>query len=220
VGWVLFIRYTSRGEQAAVVGVSAGLAGLPRRLQRLSIVGLIAFAGSVILLIANPFADALLAVGASAGFEPYVLIQSAVPLATEAPEFVVVSVLIANHRPAQGLALFLSAAVSQWTVAFGALPLAYSAGGGGLLLPLAAREQLELGFTIAITLFAVAALCPLRIMRQDAVLVAAVFFLQLVYPSPFMRLAASFVLLVFAIDLLVAHRRFLGPCLRSLWTRA
>ena len=95
-----------------------------------------------------------------------------VPVATEAPEFVIVAVLVANHRPAQGLALFLASSVSQWTLGMGALPLAYLAGGGGMSLPLAAREQLELGFTIALTLFVVAALVTLRPEPVDAFLIA------------------------------------------------
>ena len=147
--------------------------------------------------------------------DPYLLIQSVVPVATEAPELVVVAVLVANRRPAQGLALLLAASVSQWTLGMGSLPIAYIAGGGGLALPLAAREQVELGFTTAVTLFVVAALAALRPERVDAILVAVVFVLQLVYPTPFTRFAAGFVLLVFAIDLLVAHRRHLRPILRA-----
>ena len=42
---------------------------------------------------------------------------------------------------------------------------------GASSLPLAAREQLELGFTIAVTLFVVAALATLRPERVDAVLI-------------------------------------------------
>src|SRR3954454_17405338 len=88
----------------------------------------------------NPFADALFAKGASPGIDPYLLFESVVPAATEAPEFVVVAVLVANQRPAQGMALFLAFSVSQWILARGALPVAYLAGGGGVAMPLAARE--------------------------------------------------------------------------------
>jgi len=169
----------------------------------------------VVITIGNPFADALLQTGTSLGLDPYLLIQSVVPAATEAPEFVVVSILVINHRPAQGLALFLASSVSQWTLGMGALPLAYAAGGGGISMPLAAREQLEVGFTIAVTLFVVAALATLRPERVDAYLMLSVFVVQLIYPSPFIRFAATFVLLVFAIDLLIARRHFVRPLLRS-----
>ncbi|CUR57303.1 conserved membrane hypothetical protein [metagenome] len=220
----LYVGYARRvqgthGEKPAVVGVGAGLLTLPQRHQRAAVASLIVLAGTVVVIVANPFADALLATGASVGIDPYLLIQSVVPVATEAPEFVVVAVLVANHRPAQGLALFLASSVSQWTLGLGALPIAYLAGGGGVMMPLAPREQLELAFTIAMTLFVVAALATLEPKRVDAMLVAGVFVAQLLYPTALVRLAAAFVLLVFAIDLMVAHRRHLRPILRAAWGR-
>jgi cation:H+ antiporter len=207
------------GERPAVVGVGAGLLTLPRRYQRGAIVALIVLAGTVVVMIANPFADALIATGASAGIDPYLLIQSVVPVATESPEFVVVAVLVANRRPAQGLALFLAAAVSQWTLGLGVLPLAYLAGGGGVAMPLAPREQLELAFTIAMTLFVVAALSTLEPARFDAILIAGVFAASLLYPTALVRIGATFVLLVYALDLLWDRRRFIRPILNSAWVR-
>ncbi|MCW2760109.1 MAG: hypothetical protein JWR85_310 [Marmoricola sp.] len=220
----LYVLYARRvqgtpDEEPAVVGVSASLISLPQRYRRPAIAALIIAASAVIVTIANPFADALLATGASFGIDPYLLIQSVVPVATEAPEFIVVAVLVASHRPAQGLALFLAASVSQWTLGLGALPIAYLAGGGGLSLPLDGREQLELSLTLAVTLFVVAALATLRPERVDAFLLSAVFLAQFVYDAPFLRFAAAFVLLVFAIDLLCARRRSVGPLLRAAFGR-
>jgi cation:H+ antiporter len=216
----LYLLYARRiqgtdGEEPAVVGVAAGLLSLPRRYRRPSIAALIIVAGSVVLTVANPFADALLATGTSLGIDPYLLIQSIVPAATETPEFVVVAVLVANRRPAQALALFLAASVSQWTLAMGALPFAYFAGGGGMSIPLAGRELVELTLTIGLTLFAVAALAVLRSERFDAWLVVGVFAVQFLYPYPVVRIAAAFVFLVFAIDLFIAHRRAVPPLVRT-----
>ena len=215
--YVLYARRVqgTQHEKPAVVGVGAGLLSLPPQYQRLAISAMIVVAGVVVLTIANPFADALLATGTSLGVDHYLLIQSVVPVATEAPEFVIVAVLVINHRPAQGLALFLASSVSQWTLGLGALPIAYLAGGGGAFMPLAGREQLELGFTIAVTLFVVAALATLRPEPADAILIVAVFLVQLIYPAPFIRFAAGFVLLVFAIDLLCARHRHIRPLLRA-----
>ena len=216
----LYVLYATRvqgtpEEQPAVVGVPAGLLSLPSRHQRPAIMALIVAGGAVVVTVANPFADALLATGTALGIDPYLLIQSVVPLATEAPEFVVVAVLVINHRPAQGMALFLASSVSQWTLGLGSLPLAYLAGGGGASMPLAPREQLELAFTIAVTLFVVAACATLRPERVDAILVTVVFVVQIIYPTPFVRLAVAFVLLVFAVDLLCARRRLIRPILRT-----
>src|SRR3954462_4710625 len=216
----LYILYARRirgtpEEEPAILGVAAGLVSLPRRYRRPAIAALIIVAAVVVVTIANPFADALLASGTSLGMDPYYLIQSVVPVASEAPEFVVVAVLVANRRPAQGLAVFLASSVSQWTLAFGALPLAYLAGGGGPSIPLPAHEQLQVGFTIALTLFAVAALVTLRPERVDAALVAGLVATELIYPTAFVHLAATFVLLVFAINLLFDRRRAVRPLFRA-----
>ena len=216
----LYLLYARRiqgteGEEPAVVGVAAGLLSLPPKYRRLSITALIVVAGSVVVTIASPFADALLATGTSLGIDPYLLIQSIIPAATEAPEFVVVAVLVANRRPAQALALFLASSVSQWTLAMGALPFAYAAGGGGMSIPLAGPELVELTVTIGLTLFAVAALAVLRPERFDAWLVVLVFAVQFLYPYPVVRIAAAFVFLIFAIDLFLAHRRAVPPLVRT-----
>jgi cation:H+ antiporter len=206
-------------EEPAVIGVPAGLLSLPPQFRRPAIAGLILAAGAVVILIANPFADALLATGTSLGLDPYFLIQSLVPLATETPEFVIVAVLVANRRPAQGLALFLASSVSQWTLGMGALPIAYLAGGGGTSMVLESRELVEIALTIALTLFAVAALALLKPERVDAGIVVGVVALQFVYPTTFVRIASAFILLVFAIDLLFDRRRAVRPLYRAVFGR-
>jgi cation:H+ antiporter len=208
----LYVFYARRvrgssEEEPAVIGVPAGLVSLPPALRRPVIAALMLVAGAVVVTIANPFADALLSTGLLLGIDPYFLIQSAVPVASEAPEFVVAAVLVANRRPAQGLALFLASAVSQCTLAMGALPLAFFAGGGRTSMPLDAHQQVALGFTIALTLFAVAALVSLRPERVDAALMISLIALQLVYPTAFTEVAAAFVFIVFALNLFVDRRR-------------
>jgi cation:H+ antiporter len=220
----LYLLYARRvrgtpEEEPAVIGVPAGLLSLPPQFRRPAIAALIVIAGAVVVTIANPFADALLVTGTSFGLDPYFLIQSVVPLATETPEFVIVAVLVANRRPAQGLALFLASSVSQWTLGLGVLPIAYLAGGGSPSMPLEGREQVELALTIALTLFAVAALASLRPERVDAAIVVGVMALQLIYPTSFVRIAAAFVLLVFAIDLLFDRRRAMRPLYRAVFGR-
>jgi cation:H+ antiporter len=102
--------------------------------------------------------------------------------------------------------LFLASSVSQWTLAMGALPIAFFTGGGGTSMPLDAHQQLELGYTIALTLFAVAALVSLRPERGDAVLMIGLLAIQLIYPTAFIQLASTFIFLVCALDLFVDRR--------------
>jgi len=216
--YVLYVRRVqgTPDEEPAVIGVAAGLVSLRPNWRRPAVAGLILAAGVVVVLTANPFTHGLLDTGVSLGLDPYLLIQSVVPVATEAPELVVVAVLVSNRRPAQGLALLLASSVSQWTLGLGSLPLAYAAGGGSVSLPLAPREQLELGLTAAVTLFVVAALTTLAPERVDAVLIAVVFVIQLIYPTPFIRFVAALVLMVVAIDLFASRWRHLPPTLRSI----
>lgn len=220
----LYLLYARRvrgtpEEEPAVIGVPAGLLSLSPQFRRPAIAALILAAAAVVITIANPFADALLATGTSFGIDPYFLIQSVVPLATETPEFVIVAVLVANRRPAQGLALFLASSVSQWTLGMGVLPIAYLAGGGGTSMPLAGRELVELALTIALTVFAVAALVFLKPERVDAAIVVGVMALQFIYPTTFVRIASAFILLVFAVDLLFDRRRAVRPLYRSVFGR-
>jgi cation:H+ antiporter len=203
------------GEPPAVVGVAAALAALPDDRRKLVTVSLLLFSAIVVLAVASAFADALLATGTSLGIDPYLLVQSIVPAATETPEFVVVAVLALAHRPAQGLAIFLAAAVSQMTLALGTLPFAYLAGGGGSSIPLAGREQVEMLLTAATILMAVAALASLTPERVDAWIVLTLFAVQFAFPSTTVRIGVTVVLAMFALDVLASRRRAIGPMLAA-----
>jgi cation:H+ antiporter len=95
------------------------------------------------------------------------------------------------------------------------LPFAYLAGGGGPGIALGGREQVELVLTIAVTLFVVAALASRRPEATDSWLMLCIFAVELVYPTPFVRIALAFVLLVYAINLLCARRHHVGRLLRT-----
>jgi cation:H+ antiporter len=218
VGMPLAVAFLAHRRQEAAARLQLAA---PRRLELgiLLIASIftiqIGVSAAIVATIANPFADALLETGTSLGIDPYLLVQWIVPLSTEAPEFVVVAVLVASHRPAQGLALFLAASVSQWTLAMGALPFAYLAGGGGPAIVLSSRSQIELVLTIAVTLFAVAALASRRPERVDASLMLGLFAVEFSFPTPFVRVVIAVILLVFAIDLLCAHHRDVHALLRA-----
>jgi cation:H+ antiporter len=206
-------------EPPAIVGVSAGLAALPRRERWTWLGGMVGVAVIVIVAVAEPFAVALQQTGAIAGVSPYLVVQSIVPAATEAPEFVVAAVLALNHRPAQGLAIFLAASVTQWTFALGVLPFAYAAGGGPSALPLQGHDPIEVALTVATTLMTVAALCSLKPLRIDSWIVLTVYVIQFAFPNPAVRIAATIVLGMFTIDILVANRRSLRPLFAALRAR-
>jgi cation:H+ antiporter len=216
--WVLHIRriHATTGEQPAVIGVAAALAALPMRQRRRWIAALAALGGLVVMSTADPFVNALLHTGTSLGIPPGILIQSVLPLATEAPELLTAAMLARHHRPAQGIAVLLAASVGQSTLALGGLPVAYALGGHGATLPLAGPDQAALFLTIATMLFAVAALVTLRPEAIDGKLLLGLYVFEFVFTAPAMRAVAAIVLAVFTIDLLVTRRRALRPMLAAL----
>ena len=216
----LYVVYLKRvqgtpDEPPAFVGVAASLAELPEDRRKPVTVALLLFSAIVVFAVASPFTDALLATGTSLGIDPFLLVQSIVPAATETPEFVVVAVLALSHRPAQGLAIFLAAAVSQMTLALGTLPFAYLAGGGGSSIPLAGREQLEMMLTAAAILMAVAALASLTPERVDAWIILTLFGIQFAFPSTTVRIGVTIVLAMFALDVLASRHRAIRPMLAA-----
>jgi cation:H+ antiporter len=212
------IHASGAGESHPAVGVAAGLARLPRSRRRLWIAVLMAFAAAVVLAVAEAFADALLRTGLQVGIDPYLLVQAIVPAATEMPELVVAFVLLLNGRSALAVALLLSSAVVQWTLALGLLPIAFLAGGGAGLLPVDARESVELLLTSATTLAVVAALATLAPARVDGWIVLALFGVQFVFPNLGMRLVLTIAMGVLAIDLLLLHRRAVWRLPATLWS--
>ena len=206
--YVLYLRRVSTGspEPPHLVGVSAELGKLPKKPRQRWVLGIMAYSAVTVLITAEPFANSVLGAGMAMGISPYLLVQWLVPLATESPELVIAFVLIVHNRPAQGVAVLLSSAVSQWTLALGTLPLAYAAGAGKGPLPLLGREQVELLLTMGQGLLAVAMLVTLRLRRQDSVIMLALFLTQLVIPIVAVRAALTLVYLIIAVDILASER--------------
>ena len=206
--YVIYLRRVSTGdpEPPHLVGVAKALGELPRQSRRRWVVGIMAYSAAAVLVTAEPFAHSVLLAGTMAGISPYLLVQWLVPLATEMPEIVIAFVLIQHARAAQGVAVLLSSAVSQWTLALGTLPVAYAAGAGSGPLPLLGREQIELLLTMSQGLFAVAVLVTLRLHRRDATLMLLLFALQVAVPTVLVRIALTLVYLTLAVDILASER--------------
>ena len=220
--YVLYMRRIATGspEPPHLVGVAAELGKLPQQQRRRWVIGIMAYAACAVLVTAEPFAHSVLLTGATVGISPYLLVQWLVPMATEMPELVIAFVLITHERAAQAVAVLLSSAVSQWTLALGTLPLAYLAGAGQGPLPLLGREQVEVLLTMGQGLLAVAVLVTLRLERRDAILMLVLFALQLVMPSPPIRGALTIAYLALAVDILAAERWAIPTLAQSLRARS
>jgi cation:H+ antiporter len=216
--YVLYMRRMSAGppEPPHLVGIAAELGNLPKRERKRWVVGIMAFSAVAVVISAEPFAHSVLLGGTAVGISPYLLVQWLVPLATETPELVIAFILVTHERAGQAVAVLLSSAVSQWTLALGTLPLAYKAGVGVGPLPLLGREQIELALTMGQGLLAVAMLVTLRLERRDATLMLVLYVAQLAVPSVALRALAAIGYLVLAVDLFSSRRWAMPTLARAL----
>jgi cation:H+ antiporter len=146
--------------------------------RRLWALVLFLFAGYAIFISAEPFADGLVQVGRSRAIDEFILVQWVAPLASESPEFVI-AILFATR-------------------------IAYCMASLSLRgLPLDARQTEELYLTSAQSLLATLLICSLEITRTEAILLAALFGVQLVFPSPDVRIAFSVLYLAIFLGLLI-----------------
>jgi cation:H+ antiporter len=209
----LFAVYAWRVARAErtepeMIGPAALIARLPRAVRRLVTLALFLVAAASIFLVAEPFAEALIEAGAVLGIDRFLLVQWLAPLASEAPELIVVSLLAVKGEAGLGLAALLASRLNQWTLLVGMLPLAYSVGAGApRALPLDAQQAEEVLLTAAQSLLAFAVLLDLRLTGRDALLLFALFLVQFVVPG--LRIAVTVVCLALAVVWLVINRKHL-----------
>ena len=160
-------------------GPAAALSQLSSARQWAAMAALTVVAAAVILVSAEPFAEAMVDSGRSVGIDEFLLIQWLAPLASEAPAVTIAVLFVLSGRAANGLATMISDKINQWTLLVGMLPLAMSLGAGGLTaLPLDARQHEEFFLTAAQSLFGIALLLRLRLGVWGALALAGLFALQ------------------------------------------
>ena len=162
-------------------GPAAALSELSPRKQWAWMAGLAIVAAGVILAAAEPFAESIVASGRILGIDEFLLIQWLAPLASEAPAVVIAILFVLSGRAEGGLTTMISDKINQWTLLVGMLPLVMSVGAGAIAsLPLDARQHEEFFLTAAQSLFGVALLLRLRFSLLSAVVLAALFSVQIV----------------------------------------
>jgi cation:H+ antiporter len=171
-------------EQPHLVGPAQLIGALPPARRRAVTAGLAVGAAVAILLVAKPFAQALVASGVSLGIDEFLLVQWLAPLASEAPEFVVVALFAWRAQTTPALGTLVSSKINQWTLLVAMLPLVYSiALGTPTSLPLDDRQREEVLLTAAQSLFAVTLLLDLRLSIYGAGALAGLFFVQMLLPE-------------------------------------
>jgi cation:H+ antiporter len=185
---------------------------------RRTITAVLAIVSAVtILLVAKPFAQALVQTGTALGIDEFLLVQWLAPLASEAPEFVVVSLFAWRGYSTAALGTLVSSKINQWTLLVAMLPLVYSIASGGIVaLPLDSRQQQEVLLTAAQSLFAVSLLLDLRLSIVGAAMLFGLFVLQMVAPDT--REVVTVAYFVLTAVVLVVSRKHVLRAFR--WVRA
>ena len=169
-------------EEPHLVGPAKAIAALSKGARRVVTIVMGVAAALVVLLVAEPFAEALIESGAELGIDEFLLVQWLAPLASEAPEFVVVGIFAWRGATTAAMGTLVSSKINQWTLLVGMLPVIYSIGlGEASGLPLDARQKDELLLTAAQTLAAVALMLDRRLSWRGATTLAALFVAQFVF---------------------------------------
>ncbi|MBE0415037.1 MAG: sodium:calcium antiporter [Dehalococcoidia bacterium] len=214
--FALYIWASSRVKavEPELVGPSATIAALPRRWSRLLTAFLFILPAGIILASAEPFAEGLIQTGKTAGIDEFILVQWVAPLASEAPEILIASILTLRGNPTAAMVVLISSKVNQWTLLIGTLPVAYCISLGGIgALPLDARQVEEVLLTGAQSAFAIAILARLRFSLPSAAILFLLFITQLVLTMPMVRWGYAGAYLFLALVLLLAD----GERRRGLW---
>ena len=203
-------------EEPHLVGPALTIGALPT-VQRRSVTAVLAVAAAaVVLFVAKPFATALVDTGTQLGIDEFLLVQWLAPLASEAPEFVVVAIFAWRAAGEAALGTVVSSKVNQWTLLVGMLPLVYAVAlRANQPLPLDARQEQELLLTAAQSLFAVALLLDRRLSLTGAGLLFALFAVQFVWEE--LRVELSIVYVVLAVAALILSRAHIGATFRGAW---
>jgi cation:H+ antiporter len=204
-------------EQPHLVGPAQFVAQLPPAPRRVLTASLGLAAAAAILLVAKPFAKALVATGVRLGVDEFLLVQWLAPLASEAPEFLVVALFAWRGQTTPAFGTLVSSKINQWTLLVAMLPLIYSiASGAPAALALDARQRAEVLLTAAQSVYAVALLLDLQLHLLGAGSLLVLFLVQLVWPDT--RDAMTAVYLALTLMTLVGSRRRLGKAFRH-WRR-
>ena len=224
----IFVAYTVRiskapAEEPHLVGPARTIGEMADRPRRVTVGAMFLGAGAVILLCAEPFAEALVKTGADAGISEFLLVQWLAPLASETPELLVAGLYAWRLNTDAGLGTLVSSKVNQWTLLVGTLPVVFALASGSLDgLPILSRQREELLLTAAQSVFALAILANLTMSVREAWALFGLFWAQFVLGAVLPAsmhgaelVAVSVLYLVLAAAMMVRNRRQLGPLMRD-----
>ena len=193
-GLYLWISATRDVEEPDLVGTAAQIAELPARQRRTVVVCLFLYAAAVIVLVAEPFVDALVASGQDLGVDEFILIQWIAPLASESPEVIVAVMFALRGHPVAGLTALISASVNQFTLLVGSMAVLFSLSAGEVLsFPLDDRQATEFLLTAAVSAAAVLLVARRVVPWSTGAILLLLFAVHLFFPASEDRMRFVFV---------------------------
>jgi cation:H+ antiporter len=224
----LFVWYAVRisrapAEEPHLVGPAELIGRLPTAKRRVVVALMLLASAAVILISAEPFADALVTTGEQFGIDTFLLVQWVAPLASESPELLVAALFAWRLNTNAGLGALVSSKVNQWTLLVGTLPLVFALGGGAFSgLPIDALQREELFLTAAQSVFAVAVLTNRSLSVREALALMGLFLAQFilggVLPEGLReveRIGIGILYLVLAAFYIFQQRGYVAPMVRD-----
>jgi cation:H+ antiporter len=224
----IFVLYSIRVSKAPaevphLVGPASYVGTFDDVPRRTALIGMGVFAGAVILLCAEHFAEALVATGESLHVSEFLLVQWVAPLASEAPELLVAGLYAWRLNTSAGLGTLVSSKVNQWTLLVGTLPIVFAVAAGGFHgLPLDGVQREELFLTAAQSVFAVAVISSLSMSLREAWFLFGLFWAQFILGAivpeslhALERIGVGIVYLVLAAWVLLGNRSQFRALLRD-----
>jgi len=179
--YLVYIAIIIRGdieheEQVGVPGYLQSWSKVPRVA---SVLFLFAYSGLMIFVSVESFAHGLEQLGVENGIPEFFMIQWIAPLASEAPELIVVAYLVNKARSTAGFNALISSKLNQWTLLIGTIAVVYSIAVGEIAtLPFDEKQIAEIWITAAQSFFAIAILTNFQISLREAVGLFALFISQ------------------------------------------
>lgn len=158
---------------------------LRRRLRNATIAALFLLGGGILLFMAHPFVESMLAVAVSMGVAPFIFVQWVAPFLSEFPEKVTAFNWARRVKFAPMAVMnFVSSNFNQWTVLAATLPIVYSISGGRLqAIHFDTFQRHEILLTISQSMVALVLLANLNIARYEAAGILALFLIQFLKPG-------------------------------------
>ncbi|RKD98250.1 sodium:calcium antiporter [Halopiger aswanensis] len=205
--YVCYIGVILRGDvepDMDHVGVPAYLQSFPKPGRVATVLLLFAFSGAMIFTAVEPFAHGLEELGESVGIPSFFMIQWIAPLASEAPELIVVVYLVNKARSTAGFNALISSKLNQWTLLIGTLVVVHSLALGRYgVLAFDFKQSAEIWLTAAQSFFAISLLIRFEISVKEAVALLGLFLSQVLLEFAIIR---EFVTLPFtSTDVLLAY---------------